>query len=240
MRLSVSAESEAILALGTNMARPAVHSAKHRFAMPSTLDGMAKNTHILYTGDMRRYLLKFWLPLAIASGIILFAIYAAVQQNYRMSLNDPQIQMAEDGAALLGSGLAPRAIFGNTHTDMSLSLSPFIIVYDDAGKVVASSGYIGTLVPVLPGGVFDYARANRDDRITWQPASSTRIAAVVKHFSGTSPGFIAVGRNMREIENREGQLLLMIGAAWIGLLVLTLIAVLYAWVLEQKSAAGQA
>jgi hypothetical protein len=86
--------------------------------------------------------------------------------------------------------------------------------------------------------VLDYARNNFDDRITWQPASTTRIAAVVKHFGGKNPGFIVSGRNLRDIEARESQLALIIGAAWLGLIVLTFIAVLYPWVVERKEVEG--
>ena len=39
-----------------------------------------------------------WLPLAVASTGMCLLVYATVQQNYRQSLNDPQIQMAEDAA----------------------------------------------------------------------------------------------------------------------------------------------
>jgi hypothetical protein len=111
---------------------------------------------------------------------------------------------------------------------MATSLAPFVIVYDDNGKLLSSSGFLNNEVPVLPHGVLDYARANADDRITWQPASTTRIAAIIKHFGGKTPGFIVAGRSMREIENRESQLLLMVAAAWVGLIVLSLITVFYA------------
>ena len=199
---------------------------------------------------MYRHLLKTWFPLAIASTVIMLTIYAAVQQNVRQSANDPQIQIVEDGAtALAGSttlvALISSAPTGSVRVDMDKSLAPFVIVYDESGKVLASSGYLNGKVPVVPSGVFDYARTNSDDRITWQPSSSVRIAAVVKHFGGATSatsiasssaasGFIIAGRNMREIEDREGQISLMVGAAWVGLLVLTLIVAVYARLSETK------
>ena len=39
-----------------------------------------------------------WLPLGVAVTLVCALIYATVQQNYRQSANDPQIQMAEDAA----------------------------------------------------------------------------------------------------------------------------------------------
>jgi len=49
------------------------------------------------------FTLKYWLPLAAAlTGVFAF-IYLTVQQDMRMGLNDPQIQMAEDAAGALAS-----------------------------------------------------------------------------------------------------------------------------------------
>jgi hypothetical protein len=183
---------------------------------------------------MKQYLLAFWLPLAIASTIIMLTLYVVIQQSIRMSANDPQIQLAEDGATTLANGLSATTLVGNAKIDMEKSLAPFVIVYDETGKLIASSGLLEGQVPVLPSGVFEYTRSNIDDRITWQPASSTRIAAVVRHFSGKNSGFIVAGRNMRELENRTSQIELMVASAWLGLLVLTLIVVLYTGLAARK------
>ena len=164
----------------------------------------------------------------------MFTVYAVVQQDIRTGANDPQIQLAEDGATALGDGFSAYSLVGQTKIDIAHSLAPFVIVLDDSGKVIASSGLLGGQVPLPPSGVLDFARNNADDRITWQPASTTRIAAVVRHYSGKTTGFIVTGRSLREIEVREGQLTLMIAAAWVGLLVLTLIAVAYSFVVDKK------
>ena len=176
---------------------------------------------------MFNQLIKHWFPLAIAGTIAMFAIYAAVQQNYRQSANDPQISMAEDGAAALAASSTPIMVAGTAHVNMSKSLTPFTIVYDDSGKVLASSGYLAGEVPLLPAGVLDYTRANVSDRITWQPASTTRLAAIVRHYDGSSSGFIVVARNLRETEARVRQLTLMLGTALVALLILTLIISAY-------------
>ena len=157
---------------------------------------------------MQKHLIKNWLPLAVASTVIMVTVYAAVQQEYRQSANDPQIQLAEDGAAYLSAGVSPTALFAASgRVDMHASLASFAIVYDDSGKPVAASGYLNGTVPQLPAGVIDYARTNVTDRITWQPASTTRVAAIVRHYrsgtgSTTASGFIVTGRNIREIESR--------------------------------------
>ena len=42
-----------------------------------------------------------WLPMALVVTALCGVVYAAVFRNIRQSANDPQIQMAEDAAALM-------------------------------------------------------------------------------------------------------------------------------------------
>ena len=73
-----------------------------------------------------------WLPLAVAVTGLSLLVHVAVQQNYRQSLNDPQIQMAEDGAAKLGDGGVPADIVvRGGMIDIAQSLAPWIAVYDN-------------------------------------------------------------------------------------------------------------
>lgn len=183
---------------------------------------------------MKSFLIKFWLPLAVASTIIMLSVYAVAQQNIRLSGNDPQIEMAEDGAAMLSGGLPPAEFVGIEHIDMAKSLSEFVIIYDDSGKPIASSGLLNGQIPDLPSGVFMNARSS-EDRLTWQPASDVRIAAVVSHFDGKNPGFILAGRNMREIESRESHVGLIAASAWVAIIVLTFVMAIYAYVVEKKA-----
>ncbi len=50
--------------------------------------------------DIRK-VLKQWLPLAIAITLLCGLVHVAVQQEVRLSANDPQIGMAEDLAAVI-------------------------------------------------------------------------------------------------------------------------------------------
>ena len=65
------------------------------------------------------------------------------QQVLRMSANDPQIQMAEDATQRLNSGEDPAHVVPDRKVDMAASLAPFVTVYDDAGRPVASSANLG-------------------------------------------------------------------------------------------------
>src|SRR5207249_4377544 len=68
--------------------------------------------------------------------LIFGVIYAETRQSLRQSANDPQIQMAEDAAVQLSADINPNEVLPQGRVDLSTSLSPFIIVYDEAGQPV--------------------------------------------------------------------------------------------------------
>lgn len=177
---------------------------------------------------------RVWVPLAILASIVCVTVYASIQQNYRQSLNDPQIQMAEDGARFLENDYTPAALVprGVAPVDGSMSLAPWIAVYDDKGKALESSAIVDGMPPQPPLGVFDAALTNSgkdtdvagQNRVTWQTQSGARIAIVVQHITGENGGFVVAGRNMREVETRERHVSSMIALAWLATLVATLLA----------------
>ena len=96
---------------------------------------------------------------------------------------------------------------------MSASLAPFVTVYDDAGKPVASSASLDGVTLTPPRGVLDYVRAHGEERVTWQPRPGVRIASVVTR---TANGFVVAGRNMREIEIRESNVFKLAALGWLA------------------------
>ncbi len=171
---------------------------------------------------MVRIALK-WLPFAVVTTGMCLLVYVAVQQHMRQSLNDPQIQMAEDGAMALASSatpasIVPRAALINADT----SLAPFIAVFDSQGSPLESSGTVSGAPPKPPVGVFTAALNNQgkdttqpyENRVSWQPSGTTRIALVVKYVPETKQ-FVAAGRNMREVEAREANLHNQMLLAWL-------------------------
>ena len=153
--------------------------------------------------DRLTSIFRHWLPLAALAVALCGLIYLIGQQILRQSANDPQIQMAEDAAAALSNGADAQALLPSGNVDMAHSLAPFLIIFDDSGKVVASNALLDGSTPQLPNGVLDNVRKNGEDRITWQPESGVRIAAVIVPASGTSAGFVLAGRSLREVELRE-------------------------------------
>ena len=170
-----------------------------------------------------KYILLMFAPFALAVTLAMGTAYALAQQTLRQSANDPQIQMAEDLAAGYANGQPIRTAEVEP-VDMAKSLAPFYMVFDGAGKTLATTGYLdGSPPPAPPHGVFDYASAHGSDRITWQPAPNVRLAAVVVPFQGTGKGFVLAGRSLREVENRESDLLHLTMLAWLVTMVATFV-----------------
>ena len=184
----------------------------------------------------------YWLPVALCVTILSGLVYVAVQQSYRQSATDPQIQMAEDAAALLEQGVRPQDVVGGSKVDIASSLAPFMIIYDASGHVVASSAQLNGSAPDLPPGVFDSVRASGEDRLTWQPQEGVRVAAVIARYRGPSatnaptiaPRFVLAGRSLREVEERESQLTQMVGIAWIVAMVGAFVAWLVALAVSDR------
>lgn len=169
-----------------------------------------------------------WIPIAIAVTGLSFVAFGTVQQIYRQSLNDPQVQIAEDAAFALENGAQPTWLFASsTRIDIASSLRPFTVIYDKDLNPLVSTGEIDGEPPMPPQGVFEHAKSEKrglgENRVSWQPKEDVRFAIVVVHVEKTD-GYVLAGRNMRETEDRIWQIQSLIGAAWISILAATLIA----------------
>lgn len=169
-----------------------------------------------------------WMPIAVGCTLVLGISYVFVQQSYRMSANDPQTMVAHDIATELAAGTAPDQLVSNETIDPSISLSPFVIVFDAEGKPLVSSARLAGAIPVPPTGVLDASKASGENKVTWQPRSDARIAAVVVPVKGGADGFVLAGRSLRVVEERVDDLTSIAGLGWIGTMAATFIAVLFA------------
>ena len=170
-----------------------------------------------------------WLPLAVAIAVLSGLVFVAVQQDYRMSANDPQIQIAEDVAqAIVSNKASPDSIVPPEPTvDITQSLATFVAIYSATGTPIGSSVAIDGKLPVVPSGVLDKALANGENRLTWQPKAGARFAVVVASFGGKEPGFVLVGRSLKEVENREHQLAILVAVGAAVAWLLTFAAVFF-------------
>lgn len=158
---------------------------------------------------------RIWLAIATASTILAGLVYVAVQQDLRQSANDPQIQLANDAASALNSGKNAAEVLTGDQIDAASSLAPFLILYDESGRAVTGSGQINGQLPAPPTGVFSYSKAHGADRLTWQPDTNIRLAAVVVPYQN---GYVLSARSLREVENREAQTELLVFICWLGAL----------------------
>ena len=186
------------------------------------------------------------LVLAGLATVLALALNTIPQQVLRLGANDPQIQMATDLAAGLSrfgvtDGLRQETLWnsGGGVVDMSKSLAPFLIVYDNQGRPLGSTAQLGGQTPTPPAGVFDYVRQHGEERVSWQPVLGSvrgvRVAAVVERVEGAQPGFVLAGRNMREVEAREHLVGQLAALAWLAMLGLILVATaIFGWITRAR------
>lgn len=172
-------------------------------------------------------ILRQWLPLAAVGIVACGVIYVVAQQGLRIGANDPQIQMAQDGAAALAAGATPASLMGQGPVEMSQSLAPFVIVFDETGMPLASSARLHGRLPALPAGLLDYVREHGEDRVTWQPESGVRMATVIVHVPGGPGGFVLAGRSLLEVEKRIDQAQLLSGLGALAIAAGSLVVVAF-------------
>ena len=170
---------------------------------------------------------RLWLPIVVAVSAACGITYLGVQQSYRSGLNDPQVQLAQDGAAALGAGNSPESLVGSATVDIDRSLAAFIIVFDSDNSPLSSSATLLGVTPTPPTGVLDAARDNGENRVTWQPRNGVRIASV--SVPAKDGRVVLAGRNMREVEVRIDEFGKLALLAWFAASVGTLVA---AWLVE--------
>jgi hypothetical protein len=118
--------------------------------------------------------------------------------------------------------------------EISESLAPFLMIFDESGKTLASSANLNGVLPAYPVGVLDYARQNGQNRVTWQPEAGVRMATVIVSYN---KGFVMAGRSLMEVEKRESQVEELSGLTMLGIWAATLIVIIPGELLgRQKSA----
>lgn len=169
--------------------------------------------------------LKIWVPVAALATVLAGLVFGTVQADIWRSANDPQVQLAEDAAARLDAGAAPRSVVPPGVVDMVRSPAPYTIVFDSSGRPLASSALLHGKVPAPPQSAFAVVRGGGQDLMTWTPAQGVRMAAVLVSYKG---GYVLAGRSLSSIEQREAGLRLLALAGWLAALVATGVATLVA------------
>jgi hypothetical protein len=167
-------------------------------------------------------IIRSWLPLATGITLVFFAIYGAVQQNYRSSADDPQVQIARDTANSLAQQANPLNLIPPTPVDIADSLATFTMLYDVQDHLLGTNALLDDQAPEVPNGVIDTARENGENRVSWQPKPGVRSAIVAVASPGPDGGVVIVGRSLREVEKREQNLGVSLMVGWAVTLLATL------------------
>lgn len=177
--------------------------------------------------NKRNTLISTWVVLAAILTTVIGLVYVGVQQTYRQSANDPQIEITEEITAAIANGApADQLIPSAGGTDIKTSLSAFAMIFDQDGKVLGSSAKLNNADPIPPKGVFDTAKKQGRSLITWEPEKGTRIATVIQSAkSGDKTVFVLAGKNMREVEKRIAALTYASITAWAVSLLLAILLV---------------
>jgi hypothetical protein len=160
--------------------------------------------------------------------IILGVIYVAVQQNYRSGANDPQMQLAYNIKEQLQKGKSIDMYFQKDTIDLQKSLSVFIASYDENGLPLQSNAVIDGKLPQIPLSVINFVKIHKEDWITWQPRRNIRLATGILATGSTPVSFIAVGKSLKNVEDRVSNLITMIGIGW----TLCFVIILLNWLFD--------
>jgi len=147
--------------------------------------------------------------------ILTALIYATVQQAHRSGANDPQLQIARDISNKLKKGEGAGKWFEGDTIEISQSLSVFTALYNRQGEPELSTGVLNGKMPSLPKGVFGQAMRYGENVFTWQPQKGVRVAVVLKSLQSSAYSYIAVGRSLYEVEQREENLRWMAFISWL-------------------------
>src|SRR5215212_7525120 len=96
------------------------------------------------------------LTAAATVSIIMATVYVVVQQNYRTSANDPQIQMAQYLKERLEQGKSIEHLLPPDSIDLKKSLQVYTTFFDGSGKPVSTTAYLNNTMPQFSGGVLDF------------------------------------------------------------------------------------
>lgn len=167
-----------------------------------------------------------WLPLGGTILLVCGISFLGIQQIHRSLLNDPQTDIVRNAVIKLEAGKEPVEVVGrgpdmNDKIDLEKSLSPFVGIYDKDGTPLETNGILENTPPKPPFGVFEYALANGEHTVSWQPNKNTRIALVVRPVKNSKGWFVASGRNMSEDENRVQKISKLYACAILFALIFT-------------------
>jgi hypothetical protein len=162
----------------------------------------------------KNYFISHFAALMLTT-ILCGLIYVSVQHLHRSGANDPQLEIALDLKDAIENNQSTVKWMSSDSIEISKSLSVFKTFYNANGEPLQSTGFLDGRLPRIPKGVFDFTAKCKEDVLTWQPRAGVRMAMVVEAINSPQIAFVAVGRSLKEVENRESTLVTMVLVAWL-------------------------
>jgi len=175
-----------------------------------------KTDRIIEMTKMAIRVIRKWIPLAIVTTGLCFLSFILTQQNIRLGANESQIALAEQTVENLNNNVHLLSPEFSSNVEMSSSISLFYIVYDSHGNPTSGTGFLNGSLPTPPSGVLLNAATKGMNKVTWQPRTGVRIAAVVMPYKS---GFVLVGKNLRLEEQLIEQEVKIMFLALVAILV---------------------
>ena len=159
-----------------------------------------------------------WLPLGVAISIIFGFIFISAQQVVRAEANSVIIDTARNAIEVLEADANVIDSINNgqeAKIDLAKSHKVFFIVYKEDKSVAASTAALDGKTPELPSGVLDNVKDKGTAKITWAPKKDARQAAVIYKVGGQNPGFLLVGRSLKDTDEIVTKLAWTAFAGWL-------------------------
>ena len=166
--------------------------------------------------------------------ILIGLVYATVQQTYRSSANDPQMQIVNELRTRLEFGKPIENYLKQDSVDLENSLGIFVATYDKNGQPLQSNALLDGKLPQLPSGVLKYVSAHKEDWVTWQPRKTIRLALGIAATNSEPVAYVAAGRSLIEVERRTSRLITICGICWTLCMVIVLINWLFNYYADKK------
>lgn len=173
----------------------------------------------------------FWIIVMFLVTFVSCLVYTIAQQSLRLGANEQPMQLAIDTSVKLQEGLNAKDAVPTDKVDISKSLSPFVLVYDNNKNLIAASGMIGSSEPSYPKGVLSYVDQKGEDRVTWQTQTGLRFATVAIKYNN---GYIVAGRSLRETERLIDTIGKLVALAWLACAVFSAVASFVIYFLMKK------
>ena len=171
--------------------------------------------------------------------ILIGLVYATVQQTYRTSANDPQMQIVNELRTRLEFGKSIENYMKQDSVDLENSMGIFVATYDKNGQPLQSNALLDGKLPQLPSGVLKYVSAHKEDWVTWQPRKTIRLALGIAATNSEPVAYVAAGRSLIEVEQRISRLFTLCGICWTLCMTIILINWLFTYYADKKLLANR-